>query len=132
MHAVVIYATDFVARGDTDVLFTLSGGAIETDGQSADPAVWSDWLAAWDSVSPEDERARAGDGSLDVQHGFRALHLFLERNYQPVAETPMSRVRDDCRIALSYTPEGTAHWDRWQEALRMRKDADISFRLTKP
>lgn len=84
LRAVLNYAIDFVARGDIDVLFTVSGGATDADGQSADPAVWSDWLIAWRSV-PSEDRARSESESIDVQHGFRALHVFLERDYQPIA-----------------------------------------------
>lgn len=131
LRTVLNYATDFIARGDIDVLFTLSGGAIDADGQSADPAVWSDWLIAWRSVPPED-RAGSESESIDVQHGFRALYVFLERQYQPVAETPMRHVRDDCADALDSGAGGVAVWTRWREALVVGENADISFRLSKP
>jgi hypothetical protein len=56
--------------------------------------------------------------------------VLLERHYQPVADTPMSRVRDDCQAALDGRPEGAIVWKRWHEAVAAAKDADISFRLT--
>jgi hypothetical protein len=133
LRAVLNYATDFIARGDIDVLFTLSGGAIVPgDGRSADPAVWADWLDAWRSVSPEEDASDDEAESVDAQHGYRALMVFLERYYQPIDTTPMSHVRDDCVAALAGGSDGAAIRDRWQEALVLGEKADISFRLMKP
>ena len=67
-----------------------------------------------------------------LRHGFRALHVFLERHYQPVAETPMSHVRGDCADALDSGASGVAVWTRWHDALVQGENADISFRLSKP
>lgn len=132
LRAVLSYATDFTARGDIDVLHTLSGGAIADDGRSADPAVWEDWLIAWRSISPEEHAADGEAESLDAQHGYRALMVFLERCYQPDDTTPMSRVRDDCLAALTGGSEGAEIRDRWQEALVVGEKADISFRPMQP
>ena len=129
LAAVLNYTIDFVARGDIDVLFTISGGAIDTDGQSADPAVWADWLAAWRAVTV-DEVGGAEDLSVDDQHGYRALLVFLESDYKPIEATRMSRVRDDCLAALSNGPASAHVLERWQVALTGGKTADISFRLT--
>lgn len=132
LQAVLNYATDFIARGDIDVLFTISGGAMDLDGQSADPAVWADWLAAWRAVGTSDQSAGIENLPIDVQRGYRGLLVFLESDYEPIAETPMSRVRDDCIAALSGRPEGARTWERWKVAIESGDTADIAFRLTKP
>ncbi len=132
LSAVLNYATDFVTRGDIDVLFTISGGAIDHDGQSADPAVWADWLAAWRAVGTSDQSAGTEEPPVGVQHGYRGLLVFLEHSYEPIAQTPMSRVRDDCIAALSGATEGFPVWERWKAALASGDNADISFRVTKP
>jgi len=134
LHAVLAYATDFIARGDIDVLFTLSGGAICADGRSADPAVWHDWITAWRATEAwTDETAEGGTADartgVDVQYGFRALLVFLERNYQPIDQTPMSAVRADCEAVFDETSRGPGVWDNWLEAVDAGASADISYRL---
>jgi hypothetical protein len=127
LSAVLNYATDFITRGDIDVLFTISGGAIGRGGHSADPAVWADWLAAWRTVQPQGDHGSVEEEPVDVQHGYRALLVFLERDYKPIDETPMSRVRDDCTAALRGGSEGAAVWNRWEAAIASGENADISF-----
>jgi hypothetical protein len=134
LQAVLAYANDFISRGDIDVMFTLSGGQINQDGYSADPAVWGDWVAAWRTAFEGAETSvepGANDHPLvDAQHGFRALHVFLEQGYQPVDTTPMSRVRDDCLTALSEARESDGVWKRWLTAITAGETADISFQLS--
>jgi hypothetical protein len=77
LNAVLNYATDFITRGDIEVLSTISGGAIGHDGQSADPAVWADWLAAWRAVGTSDQSAGTEEPPVDVPHGYRGLLVFL-------------------------------------------------------
>ncbi len=136
LHAVLAYTVDFISRGDIDVGFTLSGGAIAPDGRSADPAVWPDWVAAWRSIAESSDASTTGQsaddqGSVSVQHGFRALHVFLVRNYEPIHETPMSRVRADCEAVFSQAPCGAAVWNNWLEAVTAGESADFTFRLTR-
>jgi hypothetical protein len=88
LRAVLNYATDFITRGDIDVLFTISGGAMQPDGHSADPAVWADWLAAWRAVQPQADHGSVEEEPVEVQHGYRALLVFLQRDYKPIDETP--------------------------------------------
>jgi len=135
LRAVLAYANEFISRGDIDVAFTLSGGAIRADGRSADPAIWPDWIAAWRTTAAEqDEPAResAADGpsAIDMQHGFRALHVFLGRSYKPIHETPMSAVRADCEAVFAEAPPGASVWERWLEAIAAGESEDIAFRLS--
>ena len=132
LRAVLNYATDFITRGDIDVLFTISGGAIQRDGHSADPAVWADWLSAWRAVQPQADDGSVGERQVDVQHGYRALLVFLERDYKPIDQTPMSRVRDDCIAALHGGSEATDVCNRWEAAIASGENADIAFRLAGP
>jgi hypothetical protein len=132
LRAVLTYANDFISRGDIDVGFTVSGGAICADGRSADPAVWPDWIAAWRTAAAElDEppRESAADrpSAIDMQHGFRALHVFLARSYQPIHRTPMSAVRADCEAAFGEAPPDAAVWESWLEAIAAGESEDIAF-----
>jgi hypothetical protein len=129
LRAVLAYADDFISRGDIDVAFTLSGGAIRADGLSADPAVWPDWIAAWRTTGDRVEAvAPVERGAIDMQHGFRALHVFLARGYEPIHETPMSAVRADCEAVLADIPGGAAIWERWLEAIEAGESRDIALR----
>jgi hypothetical protein len=112
----------FISRGDIEVGFTLSGGRILADGNSADPAIWRDWIAAWhEAGAPSDELpsgpTRAGPDAVDMHHGYRALQVFLDRNHEPVNETPMSHVRTDCEAVFDETAHGAMTWERWLDAI---------------
>jgi hypothetical protein len=128
LRAVLEYAEDFITTGDIDVMHTLGGGSLLPDGDTVDPAIWDDWAGAWERAASQVDTEGGGVESalLTVQHGFRALHVFLDRFYQPVDQTPMSVVRDDCRSAL----DGDARvWANWLEAVEAGTTADISLRL---
>jgi hypothetical protein len=128
LRAVLEYAEDFITTGDLDVMHTLGGGALLPDGDTVDPAIWDDWARAWERAGSQVDTEGGGVESalLTVQHGFRALHVFLDRFYQPADETLMSVVRDDCRSALN----GDARvWANWLEAVEAGASADISLRL---
>jgi hypothetical protein len=136
-RAVLEYATDFISRGDIDVMFTLSGGLMGEDGQSADPAVWADWVAAWRrAVSRGDEPPHGdrpgGPTAVDMQWGYRAFRVFLESNYEPIDETPMSVVRDDCEAVLSDAAARPGGWGSWLEAIAEGKSADPGSRFQTP
>jgi hypothetical protein len=136
LRAVLEYAEDFITRGDIDVMFTLSGGAI-LDGDTVDPAIWDDWAAAWARAASRVDREkppRAGTepAPLSMQHGFRAFQIFLDRYYQPADRTPMSAVRDDCRSALGDDARGHRVWTNWLQAVEAGASADIDFRLESP
>ena len=135
LRAVAAYASDFIARGDIDVMFTVSGGAMGEDGRSADPAIWMDWVRAWREIAPDGDapagaRSTGESRAIDMQHGYRAFHLFL-KGYQPSDQTPMSAVLRDCDAVADGTPEGASAWPRWLSAVAGGESADIAFRLTR-
>jgi len=133
LRAVLEYAEDFIATGDTDVMHTLSGGAIMADGDTVDAAIWGDWAVAWERAASQihTESADVDSVRLTVQHGFRAFHVFLDRHYQPADQTLMSAVRDDCRsgLALGDNAGGRVVRDNWRQAVEDGASGDISFRL---
>jgi hypothetical protein len=130
LRAVANYAEDFITRGDIDVLFTISGGAMQGDQMSADPAIWMDWVSAWRKAAPDvDDGGADHDGQIDIRHGYRAL-LTLLQTYTPVDKTLMSVVLADCRAVFNGDDaERAKAWTRWQAAIATGKNADISFRL---
>jgi hypothetical protein len=128
LRAVLEYAEEFITTGDIDIMHTLGGGSLLPDGDTVDPAIWDDWAVAWERAASQAHTQGGGVESalLTVQHGFRALHVFLDRYYQPADQTLMSVVRDDCRRALN----GDARvWANRLAAVEAGTSADISLRL---
>ena len=128
LRVVLEYAEDFIARGDIDVGFTVSGGAVLSDGSSADLAIWLDWVHARQrAASGADSASATRDEEIDVQRGFLAL-----LSSSSVATSRSSgrawRGRDDCRRAL----EGAAVWHALLAALREGEHTDIDFQVIAP
>jgi hypothetical protein len=129
LRAVAAYVEDFISRGDIDVLFTVSGGAIAGDHHSADPAVWMDWVNAWRrTASSAAHTASNREDEIDIRHGYRAL-LTLLQAYTPIDATPMSVVLGDCLAVFNGDATGAQVLARWNTAVATGKHADISFRL---
>jgi len=117
-----------------EVAVLLSAMSTLSDGMTADPAIWSDWVDAVEQATTGvvDVGVHVGDdgeGLLTVEEAYRAMCQFLASWFNGTKDDEVLSLLG----SLSALPDGMttdpAMWEKWVDAVRDAKSGEVDTAL---